>query len=44
MDRRRVTPFKARNLKRGRYRVRVVAVGPKGVVKIAATRKLRVRR
>jgi hypothetical protein len=44
MERRRVTRFKARHLRRGRYRVKIVAVGPKGVVKIAQTRKLRVRR
>jgi hypothetical protein len=44
MERRPVTRLKARHLRRGRYRVRIVAVGPKGVVKIARARTLRVRR
>jgi hypothetical protein len=44
MERRPVARLKARHLRRGRYRVRVVAVGPKRVVKIAKTRTLRVRR
>ena len=43
MKQRSAGRLKARRLRRGRYRVRVVAVGPAGVVKIAQTRTLRVR-
>jgi hypothetical protein len=43
MKQRPVGRIKARRLRRGRYRVRVVAVAPAGVAKVARTRMLRVR-